>query len=175
MVVVVVVEAGAEVLHGELAKRTPTVDSGSDSSRTTDWRAVTCSTRPTRPAEVITGMPTLIPRRSPWLMVMVWSKLDGAPETTSAFTRSMPDSVGRPSSDLSSLFSYTTASAAMAAPSCASMRSRSSSFSRFSSSKLVRPYQAFWMGVATTRATVRSGAVTVMNALRNPSITRLPR
>ena len=105
VVVVVVVEAGAEVLQGELAKRTPTVDSGSDSSRTTDWRAVTCSTRPTRPAEVITGMPTLIPRRSPWLMVMVWSKLDGAPETTSAFTRSMPDSVGRPSSDLSSLFS----------------------------------------------------------------------
>ena len=126
------------MLHGELAKRTPTVDSGSDSNRTTDWRSVTCSiaARPD-PPDVITGMPTLMPRRSPWLIVMVWSKLDGAPETTSAFTRSMPDSVGRPSSDLSSLFSYTTASAAMAAPSCASMRSRSSSFSRLSSSKLV--------------------------------------
>ena len=58
--VVVVASAGAEVEHGALAKRTPTVDSGSERRRTTDWRSVTCSIRPTRPPEVITGMPTVI-------------------------------------------------------------------------------------------------------------------
>ena len=33
---------------------------GSERRRTTDWRSVTCSMRPTRPPEVITGMPTVI-------------------------------------------------------------------------------------------------------------------
>ncbi len=87
------------VPQGALAKRTPTVDSGSDRRRTTDWRSVTCSIRPTNPPEVITGMPTMIPLRLPWLIVTVWSKLDGAPEMTSARTRAMPDRVGSPRSD----------------------------------------------------------------------------
>ena len=104
-VVVVVVSAGAEVEHGALAKRTPTVDSGSESRRTTDWRSVTCSMRPTRPPEVITGMPTATPLRLPWLMVIVWSKFEGGPEMTSALTRAISDRVGRPNSDLSSWFS----------------------------------------------------------------------
>ena len=174
-VVAGVVVVSVEAPHGALAKRTPTVDSGSESRRTTAWRSVTCSIRPTSPPEVITGIPTAMPLRLPWLMVIVWSKLEGPPEMTSAFTRSMPDKVGRPSSDLSSWFSYTTASAAMAAPSWASMRSRSSSFSCLRSSKPVTPFQAFSIGVATMRATLRNGEVTVMNALRTPSTTRLPR
>ena len=85
--------------------------------RTTDWRSVTCSMRPTRPPEVITGMPTCTPLRLPWLMVIVWSKFDGGPEIDLGLDLGRSsDRVGRPNSDLSSWFSYTTASAAIAAP-----------------------------------------------------------
>jgi hypothetical protein len=76
-VVVVVVSAGAEVEHGGAGEADTDRRLGSERRRTTDWRSVTCSMRPTRPPEVMTGMPTATSLRLPWLMVIVWSKFDG--------------------------------------------------------------------------------------------------
>src|SRR3954464_6909557 len=55
-------------------------------SVTTDWPPVTASTRPTRPAELITGSPRLTPSSEPLLTVTRWYQLLGECTNTRAST-----------------------------------------------------------------------------------------
>jgi hypothetical protein len=103
--------------------------SGSVASITTERSKVTPVILPTKPAPLVTVMPTRIPLDLPRFNSKVCVKFEGDCPTTCAVTLSIPARVGSPFNASNSCASRTLAVAAIAAPSCFTSKSFNAKFS----------------------------------------------